>query len=56
MGILDNEDEYYMQQALREARMAAEEDEVPIGAVVVTGGVLADECGALVREFFRRKR
>lgn len=22
----------------------------------VTGGVLADECGALVREFFRRKR
>ena len=27
-----------MQQALREARMAAEEDEVPIGAVVVTGG------------------
>ena len=38
MGILDNEDEYYMQQALREARMAAEEDEVPIGAVVVTGG------------------
>ena len=38
MGILDNEDEYYMQQALREARMAADEDEVPIGAVVVMGG------------------
>ena len=101
MGILDNEDEYYMQQALREARMAADEDEVPIGAVVVmggdviarahnqterlgdatvygaadpkrgykllsgqllhpktevTGGVLADECGALVKEFFRKKR
>ena len=22
----------------------------------VTGGVLADECGALVKEFFRKKR
>src|ERR1700754_2496534 len=28
-------DEYYMQQALKEARQAYEEDEVPIGAVVV---------------------
>src|ERR1700754_4440574 len=28
-------DEYYMQQALKEARLAYEEDEVPIGAVVV---------------------
>lgn len=31
-------DEYFMQQALREARLAFEEDEVPIGAVVVMGG------------------
>ena len=29
------EDERYMREALREARIAAEEDEVPIGAVVV---------------------
>lgn len=29
---------FFMQSALSEARMAAEEDEVPIGAVVVCGG------------------
>ncbi|UYQ92454.1 nucleoside deaminase [Chitinophaga horti] len=31
-------DEHYMQQALREARLAGEEGEVPIGAVVVMNG------------------
>lgn len=31
-------DEQYMQQALREARKAYEEDEVPIGAIIVMGG------------------
>jgi len=31
------EDEFFMRQALREARLAYEEDEVPIGAVVVMG-------------------
>ena len=35
MSIFDNPDEYYMQQALREARTAAAEGEVPVGAVVV---------------------
>jgi tRNA(adenine34) deaminase len=30
-------DEHYMQQALKEARKAYEEDEVPIGAVIVMG-------------------
>lgn len=41
MSIFDNgfnEDELYMQQALREARYAAQEDEVPIGAVIVSDG------------------
>lgn len=38
MGILENPDEYYMQAALAEARAAAAEGEVPIGAVVVAGG------------------
>ncbi len=38
MSIFDNEDEFYMQQALREARLAMEEDEVPIGAVIVCDG------------------
>ena len=37
MGIFDNPDEYYMGEALREARAAAAEDEVPIGAVIVSG-------------------
>ena len=31
-------DEYFMQQALKEARQAYEEDEVPIGAVIVMSG------------------
>ena len=37
MSIFDQPDEYYMREALREARAAASEDEVPIGAVVVSG-------------------
>lgn len=31
-------DEYFMMQAIREARKAMEEDEIPIGAVVVLNG------------------
>lgn len=31
-------DDYYMMQALREARNAFDDDEIPIGAVVVTNG------------------
>lgn len=38
MSIFDNEDEFYMQQALREAREARDEGEIPIGAVIVCGG------------------
>lgn len=38
MSIFDNPDEYYMQQALIEARMAGEEGEIPIGAVIVSDG------------------
>ena len=30
-------DEYFMKQALAEARVASEEDEVPVGAVIVCG-------------------
>lgn len=37
MDIFDNPDIYYMREALREARAALSEDEVPIGAVVVAG-------------------
>lgn len=38
MSIFDNPDEYYMQQALIEARTALKEGEVPIGAVIVSQG------------------
>lgn len=38
MGILEADDEYYMGEALREARRAENEDEIPVGAVVVAGG------------------
>lgn len=37
MSIFDNTDEYYMREALREARAAGAEGEVPIGAVMVAG-------------------
>lgn len=33
-----NQDEFYMQMALREARIALDEGEMPVGAVVVCGG------------------
>jgi len=36
--MVENLDEKYMREALREAQAAAEEDEVPIGAVVVCRG------------------
>jgi tRNA(adenine34) deaminase len=35
MIIAPNSDEYFMQQALKEAKKAYEKDEVPVGAVVV---------------------
>ena len=36
--MIERSDEYYMQQALREAQLAFEKGEVPVGAVVVVGG------------------
>lgn len=38
MGIIDNPDEFFMQQALKEARAAFEEGEIPVGAVIVSQG------------------
>ena len=40
MSIFDNPDEYYMQQALCEARAALAEDEIPVGAVIVSNGTI----------------
>ena len=36
MSIFDNPEEYYMQQALREAEAAYDEGEIPVGAVIVS--------------------
>lgn len=36
MTLFDNPDEFYMQQALREAKAAYDEDEIPVGAVIVS--------------------
>ena len=38
MSLLTNPDEYYMKMALNEAQNAFDEDEVPIGAVLVAKG------------------
>ena len=38
MSIFDNPDEYYRHQALREARAAFDEGEIPVGAVIVGNG------------------
>ncbi len=35
MAIIEYNDEYFMREALKEARMAFEDDEVPVGAVIV---------------------
>lgn len=37
MGILQSDDDYFMGEALREARKAEAEGEIPVGAVVVAG-------------------
>ena len=36
--IIDRPDEYYMREALKEARKAFDLDEIPIGAVIVSDG------------------
>jgi len=37
---LNNEDEHYMKEALKEARKAFEMNEVPVGAVIVCDGII----------------
>ena len=41
-------DEYFMNEALREASKAFEQDEVPVGAVVVTGNIIIARAHNLV--------
>lgn len=44
MSLFDNPDEYFMQQALREARAAMAEGEIPVGAVVVSQDSILARC------------
>lgn len=37
MSIFDNHDEFYMREALRQAHFAYDDDEIPVGAVIVSG-------------------
>ena len=42
MSIFDDPDQYFMQQALREAQYALSEDEIPVGAIITCqGNILA---------------
>ncbi len=41
---MEQDDSYYMRQALEEAKAAAKADEVPIGAVVVADGRVIARC------------
>ncbi|MEI6695460.1 MAG: nucleoside deaminase [Bacteroidota bacterium] len=38
MAIIEFTDEYFMREALKEAQLAYDDDEVPIGAVIVANG------------------
>lgn len=38
MSLIQNPDEHFMQLALNEAKQAASEDEVPVGAIIVANG------------------
>lgn len=44
MSIFDNPDEYYMRQALNEARLAFAEGEIPVGAVIVSNDTVLARC------------
>lgn len=44
MSLFDNPNEYFMQQALREARAAMAEGEIPVGAVVVSQDSILARC------------
>ena len=40
MSLFDNPDEYFMREALREAHAAYDEDEIPVGAIIVCDGII----------------
>jgi pyrimidine deaminase RibD-like protein len=44
-------DDFFMNEAIKEAKAALAEDEIPIGAIVVCKGKIIDRC----RKLFRRQ-
>jgi tRNA(adenine34) deaminase len=48
MGLLSNPDGYFMQQAIKLAEQALEQDEVPVGAVIVSNGQIIARAHNLV--------
>ena len=71
-ALFEKNHEYFMTEALKEARKALEKEEVPIGAVVsisnaldiphlnhkinVISGIPNDQCAEIMSEFFQRVR
>ena len=55
IGTSEKQDEFFMREALKFARRAAEQDEVPVGAVVVKDGEILAGAGNL-RESARSAR
>ena len=49
-----NDDLYFMSEAIAEARLAAEKDEVPVGAVIVRDGEIIARAHNLRGCFFAR--
>ena len=48
MGIIQDPDAFFMQEALKLATKALEEDEVPVGAIIVSGGQIIAKAHNLV--------
>jgi tRNA(adenine34) deaminase len=42
---IESEDQLFMEEAIREARAAADRGEVPVGAVIVSGGYIVARAG-----------
>lgn len=51
MGLIQNPDQYFMQRAIVLARQALEEDEVPVGALIVSDTKIIAQSHNLVERF-----
>ncbi len=51
MGLIQNQDQYFMQRAIVLARQALEEDEVPVGALIVSDTKIIAQSHNFVERF-----